>query len=274
MNVRILIDGLDAEHVSVLDRGVLYGDGLFETIRFVGGVAPLWPRHMTRLRESCGRLALPLPDATLLADEAQRVSVGRHDAVVRITLTRGVGERGYAPPVQTHATRIVAAFEPPLVGADWYAHGIRVRFGGLRLAVQPALAGIKHLNRLEQVLARAEWNDAAIAESLLMDIDGNLVGATAANVFLVRSGVVATPALGRCGVAGVARAEILEHLAATEVRAVAMKELMHADEIFLTSSVRGILPVRALPGRELAPGPVARALQSHWRVIGFVGAGA
>lgn len=269
MSVRVLVNGQNDAHVSALDRGLMYGDGLFETIMFVDDAAPLWPRHMHRLHEGCKRLGLPAPDNALLLQETETVMEGMPHAVVRITITRGVGTRGYAPPDHPQATRIVAAFEPPFIDADWYARGIRVRFADLRLSAQPRLAGLKHLNRLEQVLALAEWNDPDIVEALLFDERDRLIGSTAANVFVVVHGCLATSALDRCGVAGVARAEVLAHYPQLQIRDIDRDELMQADEIFLSSSVRGILPVREIDGRALQPGPHARALQAHWRALGL-----
>ena len=154
---------------------------------------------------------------------------------------------------------------------DWRAEsqGIRVRVCELRLAEQPRLAGLKHLNRLEQVLARAEWADPAIAEGLMLDTAGRVVCATMANVFAVIDGALVTPALDRCGVAGVARAEVLATQVRAQVRDLRLDELLDADEVFLTSSVRGILPVQAVGDKVFAPGPVTRALQRHWRDLGF-----
>ena len=270
MSDRALVNGVPDAQIAANDRGLLYGDGLFETILFVGGVAPLWPRHMQRLSQGCERLLLPSPDPAILAREAAEVVAGMPRAVVRITLTRGSGARGYALPANVACTRIVAAFEPPFIPPDWYKRGIRVRFADLALAAQPRLAGIKHLNRLEQVLARAEWTDPAVVEALLSDREGHVISAIAANLFLVRQGRSITPALERCGVAGVARAEALAAMPRTQVRDVMREELMHADEIFLTSSVRGILPVRELAGRALQPGSCARAMQERWRELGLV----
>jgi len=201
---RVLVGGQAEDRISVLDRGLGYGDGLFETIRFVGAEAPLWSRHMHRLEEGCRRLGLPMPARSVLLDEARAVSGELPQSVVRITLTRGTGARGYKPPAQPKPTRIVAAFEAPPPDAVAYADGIRVRLCATRLAPQPLLAGLKHLNRLEQVLARAEWDDPTIAEGLLCDADGLVISATAANLFAVFGGVLATPAVDRCGVAGVA----------------------------------------------------------------------
>lgn len=265
----MLVNGQPQDAVAALDRGLLYGDGLFETIRFVGAAAPLWPRHMQRLARGCERLRLPMPDPALLWREAQTVRGDMAQAVLRITLTRGVGERGYAMPAAPQATRIVAAFPMPALEAAAYRDGVRLHLCETRLAEQPRLAGIKHLNRLEQVLARAEWSDPVLAEGLLCDLRGNAISATAANLFAVIDGVPATPALERCGVAGVLRAELLEALPRVEVRDLPLAECLAASELFLSSGVRGILPVQAVADKVFAPGPVARAMQAHWRGLGF-----
>ncbi|RDI99624.1 aminodeoxychorismate lyase [Dyella solisilvae] len=266
---RVLVNGMAATTVSAFDRGLSYGDGLFETIRFVVGRAPLWERHMQRLGEGCLRLRLPVPEPAQLLGEAIAAAEGLTHAVVRITLTRGVGERGYAPPPSPCTTRIVAAFEAPPMAGEGYAIGVRVRWCALRLAVQPQLAGMKHLNRLEQVMARAEWNDPAIAEGLLCDTDGGVVSATMANLFALIDGDLVTPSVERGGVAGVARAEVLAARAGGRVARITPEELERASEVFLTSAVRGILPVQAVGDTVYVPGPVTRALQQHWRGLGF-----
>jgi 4-amino-4-deoxychorismate lyase len=265
---RVRINGEPVSTVSALDRGFLYGDGLFETIRWVDGDVPLWARHRARLAEGCARLGLPVPDGALEADIAE-VGAGLSDAVIRLTLTRGVGQRGYALPAAVRGTRVVAATPSPAMRAGAYTEGLHLRLCQTRLALQPALAGLKHLNRLEQVLARAEWNDASIDEGLMFDMEGRVVCATAANIFAVFDGELLTPAVDRCGVAGVARAEVLALQTDVHVVALTLDTLLQADELFLSSSVRGILPVRRLPGREWAPGPVTRQLQAHWLDLGL-----
>jgi 4-amino-4-deoxychorismate lyase len=269
MSASMLIDGLPATQLDALDRGLLYGDGLFETVLFVAGHAPLWPRHMDRLALGCARLGLRAPDADTLGRECAQVCAGSDRAVVRITLTRGVGERGYALPRAPYERRIVAASAAPELPADWYSHGIEVVFCATRLATQPLLAGIKHLNRLEQVLARAEWNDPAIAEGLMFDTHDQVIGATAANLFAVIDGKLVTPAVEQCGIAGVARAEVLERMSA-DVTKITRAALERADEVFLTSSVRGILPVCATPDRRYGPGARTRSLQAAWREFGLM----
>lgn len=267
MNVRCLVDGEPESRVAACDRGLCYGDGLFETVLLLKGHAPLWARHMQRLRSGCRRLRLPRPDEDRLWQETRHVADGLERAVVRITVTRGAGERGYAPPSRPRMTRIVNASTAPDLDPDWYAHGIRVRFCDTRLAIQPALAGLKHLNRLEQVLARAEWDDAGIAEGLMRDTEGRLVCATAANLFAVVDGRLHTPALERCGVAGVARAELLARDPGVHVCDLSVEEAMRADELFLTSSVRGIVPVTRIGDHRLPVGPVTRSWQARWNDI-------
>lgn len=259
----LLIDGVPSTAIPALDRGLLYGDGLFETVRFVAGCAPLWSRHMERLAYSCARLGLPIPDAGLIARECAELM--HADGLVRITLTRGSGERGYALPRTPVPTRIVAAFPAP---SFWLGDGIQVRFCATRLAEQPALAGLKHLNRLEQVLARAEWDDSAIAEGLMLDFNDHVVSATAANLFAVIGGRLVTPPVHRCGVAGVARAEVLA-LRDTDVRELRRDELLCADEVFLSSSVRGIVPVIAIGDVRFGVGPITSGLREHWDALGF-----
>ncbi|MBX3726619.1 MAG: aminodeoxychorismate lyase [Xanthomonadales bacterium] len=256
-----LVDGRPANRLAVDDRGLAYGDGLFETIRFVAGQAPLWAGHMARLARGAAGLALTSPPAATWLAEAARVAAGR-DCVVKLVLTRGSG-RGYAAGSAAGARRVVQRLPLPETAAALYQRGLRLRWCRLRLARQPALAGFKHLNRLEQVLARSEWRDPRIDEGLCLDTDGNVVCATAANLFLVRDGVLATPALDHCGVAGVARAFLLARARRrwpVQVRALRPADLQAADELFLCNAVRGVMPVRALGTRRWQPGPVTAAL--------------
>lgn len=265
----MLVNGQVCDSISALDRGLSYGDGLFETIRFEAGKAPLWSLHVQRLAMGCERLRLPAPDAGLLWQEAQQVGAGLPHFVLRITLTRGAGERGYAPPATVAPTRIVAAFPMPVLPVALYADGIRLHLCQTTLADQPLLAGIKHLNRLEQVLARAEWSDPIIGEGLVCDRHGSVISATAANLFAVIDGVPVTPSVDRCGVAGVARAALLDAFPHCQVRDVSLGEALNASELFLSSSIRGILPVQAVGDNVYAPGPVVRAMQQHWLNLGF-----
>lgn len=256
-----LVDGRRADAVALDDRGLAYGDGVFETIRFVAGRAPLWPLHLRRLQRSCRRLGLAPADPRRLWSEASTLADGG-DGIVKLILTR-IGGRGYASDPGASVRRILVRHSLPAMPGAIYQAGVRLRWCRLRLARQPALAGLKHLNRLEQVLARAEWRDPAIYEGLLRDADGYVIGATAANVFIVRDGRLLTPNVDRCGVAGVARAFVLARtrrwlpVLQTDL---SVDDIEAADELFLSNAVRGIVPVRALGRRRFAVGPVTARL--------------
>lgn len=191
----------------------------------------------------------------------------RPACTVKIIVTRGAGRRGYAYDAGSAATRVVIADTPPRYPRSYSEQGISVVLCRLRLGVQPRLAGIKHLNRLENVLARAEWSGAEIAEGILRDAEGRVVCGTMTNLFIVRDGELLTPSLDRCGVAGVTRDRIID-AAAREGMPCHTTELswdavLAAEEVLLVNSLAGIWPVCAIEGytRARAPGPVTRRLQ-------------
>lgn len=260
---RTLVNGTPAAAVSTSDRGFTLGDGLFETVAVRDGRARLWHEHGERLSEGCRRLGLPLADLALLEAELEQLRGGDADGTARITWTRGSGPRGYAPPSPTHPTRVIT-WLPGLPTLP--PRPLRLRWCETRLAENPVLAGLKHLNRLEQVLARAEWNDPAVDEGLMRSTGGDVIECTSSNLFLVRDGVLNTPALDRCGVAGVVRRRVLAlagqcSIAATVGR-IPGADVAAADELFVTNAQRGIAPVGRLEEHQLpAPGPVTRRLQ-------------
>lgn len=263
---RFLVDGQGNRGVDPADRGLCLGDGLFETIAIRGGRARFWDRHMARLARGCARLGLPAPDVATLERECTRLVADDPVGTLRLTLTRGVGPRGYAPPADPAPTRILA-FHPGSAPATTPSP-LQLRWCETRLAVQPRLAGLKHLGRLEQVLARAEWNDPCIDEGIMQSVDGRVIECTSANLFLVRQGRVITPDLADCGVAGVVRGVVLDTAAdagiETEVRDVARDEIAAAEELFVTSATRAIAAVGAVAERRYeAPGPVTHMLDGH-----------
>jgi 4-amino-4-deoxychorismate lyase len=263
---RTWVDGVPRADASVLDRGLHYGDGLFETLAAPGGAVRFLALHLKRLTQGCERLGIAVPDPELLRRELATAAAGG-DAIVKLIVTRGPARaRGYAVSGDETPSRMLLRY--PWAGEDREAMraGVRVRIADLKLAENPMLAGIKHLNRLEQVLARLEWDDAQIAEALLFSGSGALVSGTMSNVFLVQGGRLRTPRLDRCGVAGVMR-EVVGSLAAgagvdCERCALDLEDLNRAEELFLTSALTGIRPVVEVAGRRLAIGPVTRRLQA------------
>ncbi len=250
----VLIDGLPARAVSIADRGLHYGDGLFETLPIVAGVARHWDRHLERLRLGCSRLGIPCPDEALLGADLDTLCTGVDRAVLKLIVTRGTGGRGYRPPEACEPTRMFARYPWPSYPPGLYRTGIVARVCATRLARNLDLAGIKHLNRLEQVLARREWGDPEVHEGLMLDTGGHVIEGTMTNLFLVRSGRLVTPDLSECGVLGIMRGLCIEAAGCagieTEVRPVELAEMQTADHAFLCNSLVGIWPIRELRGEE------------------------
>jgi 4-amino-4-deoxychorismate lyase len=263
-----LVNGEISDFVSTTNRGLNYADGLFETMLVHNGRPRRWQAHMDRLLTGCERLGLAMPPQAVLLREVQTVSAGLTDAVVKIVLTRDGQARGYKPPVDNSCVRIVSAHFYPDGIAELTSKGIRARICKLRLAMQPALGGIKHLNRLEQILASAELRDTGVAEGILLDTEAHVISAIAANIFLVMDGNLLTPRMDRCGVQGVVRGQILDEFATrSEQRRIKVDMLHEADEVFICNSVRGIVPLIAIDDQEYKIGPVTRELQA-WLLDG------
>lgn len=253
----MLIDGQPGTSLPAADRGLNYGDGLFETMRVHAGRVWLLQRHLARLCAGCDRIGLPYPGTETLAQDINRLlAAAPEEAVLRLVLTRGDGGRGYAPPAGATGRRIVSlhALPPP---TDRLAVGVcRTRLGS-----STALAGLKHLGRLEQVLAAAEAAAAGWDEGLVLDQDDLVVEATRHNLFYLRRGRILTPPIRGAGVAGVMRALVLEtmeqHGFAGGETCLRYDELDEVEEMFFCNAVTGVRAVTSLAGRELAP---ARAL--------------
>jgi 4-amino-4-deoxychorismate lyase len=237
-------------------RGFAYGDGVFETMRATGGTIPWWPAHRMRLQAGASRLGIALPLVAVLDREVADFAARHADATIKLILTRGSGGRGYAPsPDAPPVWSLQASPVPPSPRPG----GLVLRWCEMRLALQPALAGLKHCNRLEQVLARAEWraagvDPAEVDEGLMRDTEGRVVCATAANLFVWRDGRWTTPPVDRCGIAGVCRGWLIDALGA-EVAPLSVADVEDAGALLLCNALRGILPVARLGARVWAPHP-------------------
>lgn len=274
MDLAHWVDGRPADAVPLDDRGLAYGDGLFETLRLAAGRLPLLDLHLERLADGAVRLGLAVDVPAVRHELAAFVAAvrqqGHAEAVIKLMLTRGSSGRGYRSEPGTAPRRILRAF----AHAPAVAHaqdGIALYECRTRLARSPVLAGIKHLNRLEQVLARAEWRDGRHAEGLMCDTEGFVVEGTMSNLFVVRDGRLLTPRLDQCGVAGVMRRFLLgearrQGIAADAV-ALRRGELAGMQEAFVCNSVIGIWPVCRLGELAWSPGPVTRALQQAVDVL-------
>ncbi|MGC0152172.1 aminodeoxychorismate lyase [Chromobacterium vaccinii] len=261
----MLVNGLPGESVSALDRGFNYGDGVFRTMQLRHGRPWMWRWQYARLADDAARLALTLPDEQQLLDELMALGREYPLAVGKIVISRGVGARGYAMTGAGAPTRIVSVTPWDGYPAECGERGVTARWCELRLSLQPRLAGVKHLNRLESVLARSEWSDPSIREGLLLDQDGWLAEGTMSNVYLLRDGEIQTPLLDRCGVNGAVRDWLTGNvsnfgLKFSEKRLFAA-DLIDAEAAFLSNSLIGIWPLARLGERVWLSSPLLQALR-------------
>lgn len=266
---RTLVNGQLACSVDLDNRGLAYGDGLFETVLVRAG-EPLWlAEHLQRLASGARRLQIPC-DIDLLAFECSRLllGVGPENVILKIVVTRGAVARGYSP-LAAKSVRIVSLSPAGTSNsATYWQQGVAIGVCQTRLARQTALAGIKHLNRLEQVLAAGEMQRRGFIEGLVLDDAGRIIEATRSNVFIVTAGCLHTPALNDCGVNGIMRQQILNVAARlglkTKVAPLEMSALRSADEVFICNSVIGIWPVTKIECMHKGIGPVSGQLQREF----------
>lgn len=256
----ILINGVQRTSLDITDRGLQYGDGVFETIRVQHGIPLFLGKHIQRLLDGCKQLFIRLPDQVVLNREIKILSDSIQHGIVKTIVTRGVGGRGYHFPDQTDPTRIVSTHPMPDYPEDVFTSGVRIRVCQARLSDNPYLAGIKHLNRLEQIIARNEWNDSEIFEGLVLDIKGNVVEGTMSNLFCVKNGRLISPVIDRCGVKGIMRSVVIElakkHNLSVEIGRITLDDVKNSDEIFLTNCVIELWPVSRLEDIRFNVGPI------------------
>lgn len=239
-----LINGRPDGQISPMDRGFAYGDGVFRTLRYSQAKLLSWDLHYHKLVEDCNRLDIVCPSADLLLSDIERLlGQSGEESAIKIIVTRGEGARGYALPALAQPNRVVIKSIYPKYPETNFTTGISLYLCQVRLGHQPQLAGIKHLNRLENVLARMEWNEPTFADGVLLDIDGNIVECTASNLFIRTGKNLLTPDLAQCGVAGITRQRILGLSSQlglnTRIAAVSLADMMDADEIVVCNSLYG-----------------------------------
>jgi 4-amino-4-deoxychorismate lyase len=262
----ILVNGVHQPHIPIADRGFQYGDGLFETIEVNNGQPVFMERHLARLETGCHRLKIPFPDMSQLIAETRHVCQGSTQAVLKIIVTRGVGGRGYRQPDAIEPTRVLSLHPYPDYPASYAEQGIVAMICSTPLGLNPLLAGIKHMNRLEQIMARAEWMDAGIQEGLMLDANARVVEGTMTNLFYVKKGTLYTAALTQAGVAGIIRSIIIELSVQQGFNMIehsfTQEQLLSADEIFVCNSIIGIWPVKQIERVHFSIGPITQQVQN------------
>jgi 4-amino-4-deoxychorismate lyase len=269
------VNGENSQTVSVLDRGLAYGDGLFETLLYESGKACLLDLHLSRLQQGAKKLRIEFSVDTLLCELQSFLHQAREEgllsdidkAVLKIILSRGVGGRGYLFPEKAAAQRAILLFDHPDYPSSCRKMGIQIRLCETLTSVNPTLAGLKHLNRLDSVMARNEWSCSDIKEGLMLDERGMIVEGTMSNLFIVHDEVLITPSLRRAGVAGVMRAYLLDMAKKHKVKTcisegLSVKQLYNADEVFICNSVVGIWPVIRLESKQWKVGKFTQLAQS------------
>jgi len=247
---KVLINGISSGYVSVSDRGLHYGDGVFETIACVGNTPVFIQQHLDRMESGARKLNIPFPDRQLFLDDINCLLRGSNsNSILKLILTRGRGKRGYRYEKTQIPTRICMLSAWPDYVAHWREHGITTRFCQTQVSVNPQLAGIKSLNRLDSVLASSELGPA-FNEGCLSDIDGNVIEGSMSNIFIVSNGTLVTPDLSRCGVNGIMREQIIDiaqnSSIKVETRNITRDELLESREIFISNSVIGVCVVKQL----------------------------
>lgn len=272
-NSIVTINGIIGNTVSVNDRGLNYGDGLFETLvvrRAVGAAEPraeFYELHLNRLRNGCELLDINFNEDIVKHEITELLRLRRNvDSILKIVITRGESSRGYSYDKNIAATRIISLSNIVSDHRRQRHTGIKTRICDTRVSINPALAGLKHLNRLENVIARAEWSDSTIAEGILLDTEGRLIEGTMSNIFLIENDKIYTADLKRCGVAGIIRKVIIDDIAKEFELPVLVTDIFPemietADEIFICNSLIGIWPVSAVGSIRKIIGPITRQLQ-------------
>jgi len=240
------------ESLSALDRGLAYGDGLFETLAVRNNTPCFWDEHMQRLTEGCSRLGIPCPDLSELKAGAEALCINSEGkaAVLKLIVTRGQGGRGYRFPDDAKPWIGMSLYHAPDYPSSYSSDGIRACICKTRLSTNPSLAGIKHLNRLEQVLARNEFGDDC-QEGIMLDGTSSVIEGTMSNLFMISGQELITPEVDHCGVAGITRNRLIEWAGAEGIacqvtKTLGLEKLFAADALFVCNSVIGIWPVRQL----------------------------
>lgn len=263
----VLINGKSSDLISSSDRGLQYGDGVFETIAVENKQLLCWDEHLKRLEQGCKQLNIPQPDKNVLKEEAASLIQSSNRTVIKIIITRGTGGRGYSYTDSSSPSRIICLHDWPQYPKENSTQGIAVTVCNYRYASNPELAGIKHLNRLEQIMARSEWQDDSFAEGIVMDQGDHVIEGTMSNIFCLIDDVFYTPDLSDCGVEGVIRKTILEKTPDininTETKKISLSKLKSAEEIFVCNSIIGIWPVRSINEQTFSVGKKTQELQQY-----------
>ena len=233
------------DQFALNDRLANYGDGVFTTMHVSEGRVGLLSRHVSRLVNDAAALGITVT-ATAIEDVIRTAMQQQQDGVLKILLGSGQGGRGYSRPEQAAVSLAVSWHAVPALYETWRQQGIALAVSPVTLAHQPLLAGLKHANRLEQVLVKRAMQTMDCDDCVVTDANTTVMEASAANLFWFKHGVWFTPDLSKAGVNGVMRQFILEHTEHVEVGEYHLRNLYDADAVMLTNALMQIVPVHSL----------------------------
>jgi 4-amino-4-deoxychorismate lyase len=247
-----LVNAIEQKHINVDNRGLAYGDGLFTTAKIIHGKVEHLTQHLERLAFGCKKLGISAPSTDTLEQQIISIANNYPLAVLKIIITACSGGRGYARSVSNSHDLIITVHDYPTHYDDTVHTGISLGISTQKIGINPMLGGIKHLNRLEQVLLRQELSTREEDDILVTNVNNNVVEATSANVFFYLKGKLYTPEITQSGVNGIMRQHILRHYPSIIVKPFSLEELTHVEAMFICNCIMGIMPISNYNGRKLS----------------------
>lgn len=260
----IWVNGVKGDTVSVLDRGFSYGDGVFTTLKVSGGQCQLLTQHLVRLQQGITALAIAQIDFKLLLDDLTQKAKALDHGVLKVIITRGQGQRGYSSIGCDSPTIVISSGALPAIYQQWQTHGIALGVSTVALGLNPLTAGIKHLNRLEQVLVKQQIDAHKWTDAVVLDCQAFIVETSMANIFWRCGDKVCTPSLHFSGVKGLMRQQVIEQLNGSHLTVIEerfkLSAVMDADEVFMTNCLMGIVPINAIESTHFSVGETTTML--------------
>lgn len=247
-----LVNGIQQTQIEIENRGLAYGDGLFTTAKIIDGRVQYLSSHVQRLLSGCKKLALFAPNKAALAEQLSQVAKQYNLAVLKVIITASSGGRGYARAIEPKNDIIIMVHDYPEHYDELAIEGITLGDSKQKIGINPMLCGLKHLNRLEQVLLRQELINMQEDDLVVTSINDEVIEATSANLFFWLNDTLCTPDITNSGVNGIMRQTILKHYPDTLIKKVSLAELANASAMFICNCVMGIMPVKNYKGKDLS----------------------
>ncbi len=247
-----LVNGIQQHHIDIESRGLAYGDGLFTTAKVINGKVAYLTQHVERLTSGCEKLGITPPSPNELTLQLAAIAKNYPLAVLKVIIAASSGGRGYARSSSNHHDLIIMIHDYPTHYDDLIHTGINLGLSKQQIGINPMLGGLKHLNRLEQVLLRQELSLSDVDDLLVTNINDNVIEATSANVFFCLNDTLYTPDVSQSGVNGIMRQTILRHYPETIIKAISLEEIAQAQAMLVCNCVMGVIPVNNYNGQVLS----------------------